>query len=82
MNVSNYGNLKTVVRTIRVEDDKVYVAAGPGGIIIFDVADPAKPKQVGKFETGGYIFDVSKSGFFIFAANEKSKMCHLFRWYS
>lgn len=39
-----------------------FVPAGQGGLVIVDLADPARPRRVGAYQTGGWIRDVAVSG--------------------
>jgi len=71
--VVDHRTFKDDVRKIIVADNIAYIAGGPGGLYIFDVSIPDKPKKISITNISGYLFDVFKSGEFIYAANEKNK---------
>jgi hypothetical protein len=37
---------------------RAYVAAGFGGLLIFDVSDPSAPRLIGRYSQGEYVWDV------------------------
>jgi len=39
-----------------------YLAAGPGGMHVLDVSDPAQPRRIGSFNTRGFATRVAVSG--------------------
>ena len=47
-----------------------YVAAGVGGVHVFNVSQPANPVRVGSFATGGETWDIALSGNYAFVASD------------
>lgn len=62
--------LPGVVRGLALDDegDRLYVAAGQGGLRVLDVADPAAPREVGSQELPGFATDVVLAGAHAFVA--------------
>ncbi|HEV7485689.1 MAG TPA: Ig-like domain-containing protein [Thermoanaerobaculia bacterium] len=50
------------VEHIRVRNGLAYIAAGPAGLLVVDVHDPAHPAIVGSFDTPGSANDVAIDG--------------------
>jgi hypothetical protein len=60
-----------IVQDIAVQGDYAYVAAGRGGLRIFDISDPANPREVGFFTEIDYAaFVAVSSGYAYVAGNE------------
>lgn len=62
------GNPNSVV----VADNLAYVAAGVGGLFIFDVSNPASPVRIGGYDTPGEAVDVVVSGGLAFVADTEA----------
>jgi len=55
---------------VAVEGSYAYVAAGTGGLYIFDVSDPADPQRVGGCATPGWAHRVAVSGNYAYVADD------------
>jgi hypothetical protein len=65
------GQLATGFNTngLQVEDDLVYLADGPGGLAVVNVANPASPQLVARFDKGGFVGQLHKVGNYVYLAN-------------
>jgi hypothetical protein len=63
--------LNHAIRKIIGEEDFLYVGTGSGGIYTFARNSNGMLVQRGVINAGGYVYDIFKSGDFIFTANEK-----------
>jgi hypothetical protein len=61
--------LPGVVRSIAVQGNYAYVAAGRGHILIFDISKPLEPKQVSELSDYEYAMSVQVSGGLLFVAD-------------
>jgi len=50
------------VRGITVRGKYAYVASGRGGLKVFDVSNPSKPRLVGSYKTEGFAIGVDVEG--------------------
>jgi hypothetical protein len=54
---------------LQVEDNFVYLADGPGGLAVVNIADPASPQLVSRFDKGGFVGQLYKVGNYVYLAN-------------
>ncbi|MBE7499039.1 MAG: PQQ-binding-like beta-propeller repeat protein [Verrucomicrobiales bacterium] len=47
---------------VALENDRLYAAIGPGGVVVFDVENPAQIRRLGGYETGGEAWGVDVDG--------------------
>ena len=57
---------------VEVSGAYAYVAAGSGGLMVFDVSDPAAPRRLGSWQNGDSATDVALSGQYAFLAASQS----------
>ncbi len=74
LNCHQVGRYRTNFNTmmVQVEDDNIaYVADGPGGLLALEVSAPAKPRELARFNPGGFVGNLHKSGNYVYLANRK-----------
>jgi hypothetical protein len=47
-----------------------YVAAGAGGLVVFDISNPGQPVRLGGYDTSGWAFGVHVAGSIAYAADD------------
>ncbi|MBA7682322.1 hypothetical protein ES703_90672 [subsurface metagenome] len=57
---------------IKIDGKYGYIAAGKGGIVIVDLADPDFPKKIGEIESMDYTYSLDIQGFKLFMADGKA----------
>jgi len=56
-------------QAVVITNNFAYIAAARGGLIVFDVSDPANPQPVGRYFTGGSAYGVAVSGNYAYVAD-------------
>jgi hypothetical protein len=56
-------------QAVAIQNGYAYVALGGACLAIFDVRNPANPRQVGGYDTGGYAYGVAVSGNYAYLAD-------------
>ncbi len=57
------------IKSIQRSNNKLYIAAGLGGIYVFDLTDPANPRKVASYDTRGFAMDIVSYGNIIYVAD-------------
>ncbi len=53
------GSTPAIAFDIVVDGTRAFVAAGAGGLLVFDVSNPAAPSRIGRLDTPGYAVGVA-----------------------
>jgi len=67
--IGRTGVLPGVVSGVAVAGSYAYVAVEGGGLRIINVADPARPREVGFYDTPGWAYGVAVSGSYAYVAD-------------
>ncbi len=62
------GPLPALVRDVALEANRAYLALGPAGVAITDIANPSAPVVVGTFRPDGDVLDVVPAGRYLLLA--------------
>jgi len=55
---------------VQVEKHFAYLADGAGGLVILDISNPQRPREMSRFSTNGYVRKLFKFGNYAYLANE------------
>ena len=62
------GSFEGIAHRLAKVDDRIYVANGAGGLMIYDVSEPTHPIHLGSARVSGYAYDVAVSGAYAYVA--------------
>jgi hypothetical protein len=61
----------------RIEGDRLYLAAGPRGLLVFDLAAPDRPRLIGAYDTPGSAQSIALGGGLIYVADNEGGLLAL-----